>query len=173
MKRWWGSRSTAARTNASPPETGPRQPRSDLARRPLCVGIGSLKGILPPLPPLASGPPAPAAAARSRRGRRPQYAAAACRSGTQQGLARLSVVWTGGAGGVRLRTQEFPGARASGRPVGKAEGADFKRHFTGAKGRNTPPRRARRLWAHADVGLGERGDLLATTGRRNGRWDRR
>jgi hypothetical protein len=55
----------------------------------------------------------------------------------------------------------------------KAGGADFKRHFTGVKGRNTPSRRARRLWAHADVGRGEREELLATTGRRNGRGDRR
>ena len=62
------------------------------------------------------------AGSKGRRGRRPQQAAAACRSSTQQGLARLSAVWTGGAGCVRLRTQEFPGARASGRPVRKSWG---------------------------------------------------
>ena len=56
---------------------------------------------------------------------------------------------------------------------GKAGRADFKRHFTGAKGRNTQPRHARRQWAHADVGLGKREEILATTGRCNGGWDRR
>jgi hypothetical protein len=32
---------------------------------------------------------------------------------------RQGAVWTGRSGWVRLRTQEFPGARASGRPVRK------------------------------------------------------
>src|SRR5262245_21258472 len=43
-------------------------------------------------------------------------------------------------------------------------GDDFKRDFTGAKGRNTLPRRARRLWATL-------GWALATTGRGNRRWN--
>ncbi len=55
----------------------------------------------------------------------------------------------------------------------KLGGDDFKRHFTGAKGRNTLPLRARRLWTHADVGLVESEYLLATTGRGNGRWNGR
>jgi hypothetical protein len=45
---------------------------------------------------------------------------------TQQGLARLRAVWTGGAGSVRLRTQEFPSARASGRPVRKSWGGECR-----------------------------------------------
>jgi len=45
---------------------------------------------------------------------------------TQQGLARLRAVWTGGAGSVRLRTQEFPGARVSGRPVRKSWGGECR-----------------------------------------------
>jgi hypothetical protein len=77
---------------------------------------------------------------------------------------------------LRRRDAEGPGVfRCEGLGAGRREklGEDFKRHCTGAKGRNTPLRRARHLWAHADVGLGEREELLATTGRRNGRRDRR
>jgi hypothetical protein len=48
--------------------------------------------------------------------------AVACHSGPQQGVARPGAVWTGGLGCVRLRTQGFPGARASGRPVGESGG---------------------------------------------------
>ena len=52
-----------------------------------------------------------------------------------------------------------------------AGGEDFKRHCTGAKGRNTPLLRARLLRAHADVSLVEREYLLAATGGGNGRWE--
>ena len=52
-------------------------------------------------------------------------------------------------------------------------GGKISNGFSGAKGRHTPPRRARRLWAHTGAGLVEREYLLATTGRGNGRWDGR
>ncbi len=48
--------------------------------------------------------------------RRPQHAAAACRSGAQQGIARQGAVWTCGSGWVTLKPQRFPRARVSGRP---------------------------------------------------------
>jgi hypothetical protein len=78
---------------------------------------GSLKGIFP-----RCGHRSPLARLR----RCPQHAAAAYRRSTPQGLARLRAVRTGGTGGVRLRTQEFPGARASGWPVRKSWGGRFK-----------------------------------------------
>ena len=91
--------------------------------------IGKTNGIFaPPLPPLASGPPSPAAAAHSQRWRLPQHAAAACEGGVQLSVAWLCAVWTCRARWGTLRTQGFPGARASERPVRKAGGGDdFKR----------------------------------------------
>jgi hypothetical protein len=80
--------------------------------------IGKINGLFaPPRPPPASGPPPPAAAACSRRWRRPQPAAAAGERGVQQDVARLCALWTCRSRWVTLRTQGFPGARASGRPV--------------------------------------------------------
>jgi len=69
----------------------------------------------------------------------------------QQGAARLSTVWTYSAGSVRVKPQQFPRTRASGRPVGKAEGEDAPRDCKGSKGSNTLPRRARRLRDQATV----------------------
>jgi hypothetical protein len=57
--------------------------------------------------------------------------------------------------------------------VTQISGNDFKRGFTAAKERNTPPRRAPRLWAHADVGFIEHEYLsvLAKAGRGKRRWN--
>src|SRR5438552_3136335 len=77
-------------------------------------------------------PPSPAAAPGSRRWWRSQRPAAACRSGVQQGAARLSAAWTCGSGWVVLKPQEFLEARTAGRPLlGKAGGAFHRRE--GAK----------------------------------------
>ena len=84
----------------------------------------------PPLPPAsASGRCALAALAAlpARSGGRPQRLA-----------ARHSAVWTCRLGWGRLKSHRFLGAKG---------GDDFKRDFTGAKGRKTRPRRTRRLWA--------------------------
>jgi hypothetical protein len=65
-------------------------------------------------------PPPPAAAACSQRWRLPQHAAAACHSGLQQGVARLSAVWTGSSGWGRVERQGVTGAEGSGPPVWKS-----------------------------------------------------
>ena len=56
-------------------------------------------------------PPPPAAAARSRCQRLLQHAAPACRSGAQQGAARLSAVWTCGSGWDRATDRKRPWRR--------------------------------------------------------------
>jgi hypothetical protein len=45
----------------------------------------------------------------------------------------------------------------------------FQTGLQGEKRRQTPQRRARRLWTHAGVGVVERAYLLAEAGRGNGR----
>jgi hypothetical protein len=62
-----------------------------------------LPGRNPDNPPGASSRPSPPAAARSRRLRLPQHAAAACRSGPRQGVARQCAAWTCSSGWGKLR----------------------------------------------------------------------
>ena len=71
-------------------------------------------GILSPAPLERNPENTPA---RSPRRRLPQHATAACESGAQQGVARLSAGWTCRSGWVTVESQGFPRARASGRPV--------------------------------------------------------
>lgn len=77
--------------------------------------------LAPPLPErnLAHPPgvflhPPPVAAVRSRRRRLPQHAAAACRSGSQHGVARLNAAWTGALGWVTVERQGFTGGEGLG-----------------------------------------------------------
>src|SRR5262249_29224059 len=94
--------------------------------------------------------------------------AAAARSKAWRGNARPGqAAQDGGGESVRGFRERGPRSGLS----GKAEGGDFKRHFTAAKGRMTPPRRAPHLWAYAGVGVVDHKDLLAEAGRGNGRWD--
>jgi len=65
-------------------------------------------------------PPPPAAAAGAQRWRLAQHAAAPCHSGLQQGVARLSAVWTGRSGWGRVERQGVTGAAGSGPPVRKS-----------------------------------------------------
>jgi hypothetical protein len=53
----------------------------------------------------------------------------------------------------------------------KAEGGTISNGIAGEKRRKTPPRRARRLWTHAGVGVVEGTSLLAQAGRGDGRWN--
>jgi hypothetical protein len=66
--------------------------------------------------PGACQSPSPATAACLQRWWHPQHPAAARRSASQHGVARVCVVWTSGAGWARLKMQWFPGARPSQRP---------------------------------------------------------
>ena len=84
---------------------------------------------------------------------------------TSRGKARSGQAVQEGCGWQRS------GGLVRGPRVGRFEEAGGGRLQTAlhcAKGRNTPLRRARRLWTHAGVGVVERDDLLATTGRGNG-----
>jgi hypothetical protein len=92
-----------------------------------------------------SGPP--------RRPGRPRVRAA--RSKAWHGKARPG---HGDQDRVGLSLKSSPGSRALGRSVGESLGGDSKWNFTGAKGRNTPPRRARRLdptlaWASSKANI--------------------
>ena len=112
-----------------------------------------LSGTPPPQNSLgASQCPPLAATPHSRRQRRPQYPAAACRSGVQQGVARQCAVWTCGSGCIRLRTQGIPGARA----LGEGSVKPISNGILRRKGIDRLPWRVRCLWDHTDVCLVER-----------------
>ncbi len=66
--------------------------------------------------------------------RLPQHAAAACRSGSQQGVARHRVVWTCRSGWGRAASQGFPGVEGLGTVrLGKSRGgsANFQNMLNG------------------------------------------
>jgi len=128
---------------------------------------GSLKGIFAPSPP----------ATRLRQG--PPVVIGYDPSGLPQRLtARLSAAWTCISGAVRLKSQRCREARASGWPVWESRGRrgeDFKPDFKARRGAAIYHRCAHITYETTSdvVGLVEREEFLATTGRCNGRWNRR
>ncbi len=128
------------------------------------ISNGIFASPLPPSAPAGGRCSRAAIAVPPARGGRTPQAIAARRGAAMRGLdMRLRMRDAEGSGVFPVR-----GPRSG--SSGKAGGGRFQTAFQATKGRNTPPRRARRLWAYAGVGFVEREEFLATTGRGNGRW---
>jgi hypothetical protein len=112
------------------------------------TGPGSI-----PVPP-AGGCPSPPVMALEGGGNLP--------CGSQSDVARKCAAWTCHSGSLRLKSQRGPRAIASGRPVWKAGGEDFKRDFK-SQGGEVHRRYALALTRHL-VGLVESKYFLAITG---------